>query len=33
MVTKMLQIYVLNWYSDQIRVGKFFFSFSENKDP
>ena len=33
MVTKMLQIYVLNWYSDQIRVGQFFFSFSENKDP
>ena len=33
MVTKMLQIYVLNCYSDQIRVGKFFFSFSENKDP
>ena len=25
MVTKMLQIYVLNCYSDQIRVGKFFF--------
>ena len=27
MVTKMLQIYVLNCYSDQNRVGKFFFFF------